>query len=116
MNPLTNPDDVHPGAILTRKEFEESAIDAKMVEDLLDEEDLSQIDFMHEVIQRANARRTAQNLHLWVATENYETIVLVQAPYAYLANQVRASLRLHEKQGAILRRTMEAIINAGSKP
>lgn len=115
MNPLTNPEHVHPGAILTRAEFEGHAIEAKMVEDLMDDDDLGPTQFVQVAIDRANARRTQQNSHLWAGTEHFETIVLVKAEYTPMVQRMRVALRLVEEQAIVLRRSLESLIAAGSK-
>lgn len=116
MNPILSPEHVHPGAILTRAEFEGHAIDAQDMEDLMDDDDLGPSQFIQQAISRANARRTPQNLHLWVGTEKFETIVLVKAEYAPLVQQIRTALRIQEDQMIVLRRAMETLITTGSKP
>lgn len=116
MNPILNPEHVHPGAILTRAEFEGYAIDAKAMEDLMDEDDLGPTQFIQQAISRANVRRTPQNLYLWVGTEKFETIVLVKAEYAPLVQQMRTALKLHEEQAIVLRRALETLITTGGKP
>lgn len=114
MNILKYPTEALPGAVLTAQEFEESAIDAKLMEDLMDATNLEPGEFLREAIGRANRTRTPQNLHLWAATPDDKSVFLVSAPLAPLIERLRALARAQHKQMEITRGTIIDLIRVGS--
>ena len=114
MNILKYPDEALPGAVLSAKEFEESAIDAKWMEDLMDQAFLEPGEFLREAIGRANAARTPQNLHQWVATPDDASVFLVTTPIVPSINRLRALAQAQKKQMEITRTVILDLIRAGS--
>lgn len=115
MNILKYPEEALPGAVLSKKEFEESAIDAHMVDDLMDRDDLEEGEFLREAIYRANARRTPQNLRQWVASPNNESVFLVDTPLVRPLLTLLSLHRAQQKQIDITRQVIIDLLNAGSR-
>lgn len=116
MNILKYPDQADRGAVLSKREFEEMAIEASLVEDLMDRTDLEPNEFFREAIRAANCRRTAQNPNLWIATPEYESAFLVNASLVQPLQRMHALYRAQKKQTEVMARTIREFIDAGGKP
>lgn len=114
-NPLLFPEHAIPGTILTRKEFEDCAEEARIVDDLLDRDDLSTYEFIEKCIERANARRTPQNLHLWVGSLHFHSVFLVNAPLARVVDTLRKIAYSHEAALIDLQEAITAALKEGTR-
>lgn len=115
MNPIRHPDQVDQGAILTQGEFESAAIQAQLMEDLLDRDDLATGHFLQECINRANAIRTPQNQHLWVTNANYTVVFLVRASLLPGIERMNALARALTQQAEEMHNASRAVIEAGCR-
>jgi hypothetical protein len=114
MNILKYPDEAPPGISVTKMEFEELASEAQLAEDLMDRNDLEPDEFFHEAIDRANSRRTYNNLHLWVSFD--DKAHLIATPLVPVVSRLSSLMRAQKKQTQILAATIQDLIRAGGVP
>jgi hypothetical protein len=116
MNILQWPEDAIPGTPMTKCEFEELAIEASLMEDLMDRNDLGPNEFFTIAIERANAKRTYQSTHLWVPNATHSCAVLTKAS---IVPGLRRLLLVRESalnQAKSLDAAINELIDGGCKP
>jgi hypothetical protein len=66
MNLLKSPEHAERGDTYTQAEFEDLAVEAGLMDSLMDRDDLSPGEFLSEAVARANTCRLPENLLQWV--------------------------------------------------
>jgi hypothetical protein len=112
MNILRHPEEANPDAVVTGPEFQELAIEAGWMEDLMDRTDLKPGQFLDMAVARANAARTSQNLHLWVANVDRGRVYLVRSPLVAGIQRSVDLARALQEQADILHQTAQDLLEA----
>jgi len=112
-----SPEHTVVGTIIDGKVFEEGAIRAGLMEDLMDRTDLEQGEFFTRAVERVNQRRATSgfgNLQRWVA--HGDVVILVKADFHEPILAMRASLQQISKALRSANDSLQKMVDGGSKP
>ena len=106
------------GTSLTAKEFVDGCIEVGLCEDLLDQEGISEKQYLERCVGRLNQRRKTSvfgSRHLWIIDDMGEPR-LVHASYEEAVREIRGALEAHERQKKRLSALFSQFVREGTKP